>query len=539
MKTPAFKMTPRNFIIAYNVSMKQFIRQLRDRHVVKVAIAYLVFAWVVLQLADVILPALQLPEWSMTLTLGLLAAGFPVALILSWIFDLTSDGIKRTDDDGLDPKPEALPGSAPAITLSDRSIAVLPFPDLSAEQDQEHFCDGLTEELLNVLTRIPNLRVASRTSSFAVKGQFADLNEMANKLNVAHILEGSVRKSGNRVRITAKLTQVASDSNLWSETYDRELSDIFAIQDDIAKRILDVLKIKLSEKCLPDPTTKSATAYEYFLRGRGYAMSRSVLGIERAIELFQQAIATDPGFVRAWIELAENSSMQTIFYGGGEDSCNVACDAADEAMRLAPDRSESFMARGFGHLAAHRYADAETDFQRALEIDHTQVRAHYYMGRSAHLQGAADRSLRHFVRSTELDPEDWESPTISLGNFRLTGDAAGAEKMARTGLDRIERHLRDYPDNPRAYYLGSGAWEVLGDMDKAKEWAEKAMQLNPEDLATRYNTACFYARTGEADKALDLLENSIQSRSWIINDADLASLRNHPRYQAVIDSLPE
>jgi adenylate cyclase len=473
------------------------------------------------------------------LTLGLLAAGFPVALILSWIFDLTSGGIKRTDDGELTTEPAALPDLVPALTLSDRSIAVLPFPDLSAEQDQEHFCDGLTEELLNVLTRIPNLRVASRTSSFALKGQVADLNMLAKKLNVAHILEGSVRKSGNRVRITAKLTLVASDSNLWSETYDRELSDIFAIQDDIATRILDVLKIKLSEKCLPDPTTKSATAYEYFLRGRGYAMSMSVLGIERAIELFQQAVAADPEFVRAWTELAENSALQTIFYGGGEDSCKIACDAADRAMKLAPDGSESFMARGFGHLAAHRYADAEADFAKALEIDQTQVRAHYYMGRVAHHQGEPERSLKHFVRSTELDPEDWESPMISLGNFILTGDQAGAEKMARTGLDRIERHLQDYPDNPRAFYLGSFGWELLGDMDKAREWVEKAIKLNPEDIATRYNAACFYARAGEADKALDLLENSIQSRSWIVNDPDLACLSDHPRFKAVIDSLPE
>jgi adenylate cyclase len=198
--------------------MKRFFTELRKRHVVKVGIAYLVAAWLILQLADIIFPAVGLPEWAMTLLLGALAIGLPVALVLAWVFDITPDGIQRSDEIS------ASQTISEAVTKAEPpSMAVLPFPDLSAERDQEHFCDGLTEELLNVLTCIPNLRVASRTSCFAFKSKETDLAEVARKLQVNHILEGSVRKAGNKVRISAQLIEVTSDTNLWSETYDREL----------------------------------------------------------------------------------------------------------------------------------------------------------------------------------------------------------------------------------------------------------------------------------------------------------------------------
>jgi adenylate cyclase len=193
--------------------MREFISQLRKRHVIKVGIAYLVAAWLILQLADVIFPAMGLPAWSITLVLGLLAVGFPLALVLSWVFDFTAEGVQRTAD--------APAVSPPGSTVTEQSIAVLPFPDMSAEHDQEHFCDGLTEELLNVFTRVPNLRVASRTSCFAFKGTKSDMASIAEKLRVRHLLEGSVRKAGSRIRVTAQLVEVATDSHVWSETYDR------------------------------------------------------------------------------------------------------------------------------------------------------------------------------------------------------------------------------------------------------------------------------------------------------------------------------
>jgi len=208
--------------------MSDFIEELKRRKVIRVVVAYIFVGWVLIQIAETTFAPIGLPPWTLTLVIVLVILGLPLAAILAWGFDITPEGIAKEDG-----------GRLQTATADGPSIAVLPFPDMSAEKDQEHFCDGLTEELLNVLTRIPKLRVASRTSSFAFKGKEINLKEAAEKLQVAHILEGSVRKSGTKIRVTAQLIEASSDSHLWSETYDRELDDIFAIQDDIAAHILE------------------------------------------------------------------------------------------------------------------------------------------------------------------------------------------------------------------------------------------------------------------------------------------------------------
>jgi len=519
----------------YYQPMREFFRQLRERHVVKIAIAYLVAAWVVLQLADVIFPAMNLPDWSITLALGLLACGFPIALMLAWVFDLTPGGVERTKHSG----GLLVVDSIGDKTSNQNAIAVLPFPDMSAEKDQEYFCDGLTDELINVLTRIPNLRVASRTSCFAFKGKETNMAEVAEKLRVAHILEGSVRKSGNQIRVTAQLIEVRSDSHAWSETYDRELSDIFKIQDDIAAHVLASLKIRLGEHRLPDPTTQNVKAYEYYLRARGHAITRKENDIERAIDLFHKALEADNKFVRGWISLAEASAFQAIYIPKHANSRQLAIDAGKEAMRLAPERAGSHMARGFGRLANGQYAEAEKDFLQALVLDPTQLDAYHYLARAAQHQGENDRALQYYSRATDLNSDDFESPLIALSFYSDSRNSDAAQRFAQIGVQRAERHLEDYPDNPRAYYLGIGGLAVLGDMERAQRWADRVIALAPNDPSTRYNLACFYSTIGETEKALDLLEDSIHSRNWIENDPELEPLRKFPRYQSIIASLPD
>jgi adenylate cyclase len=515
--------------------MKKFFRQLRDRHVFKVGIAYLVMGWVVLQIADVIFPALNLPGWSITLTLVLLAVGFPISLILAWVFDIKPSGIEKTESAEPTSPQNPMIARQPDHNLS---IAVLPFPDLSAEQGQQHFCDGLTEELLNVLMQIPGLKVASRTSCFAFKGKSIGLAAAAQRLQVAHILEGSVRKSGNTLRISAQLVEAASDTRLWAETYNRELSDIFAIQDDISERILGALKVKFGGGDLPGHTTRDARAYEYFLRGKGHAMKNSEGDLLRADELFRKAVEQDPDFVRAWTALAEVNASRALFLGGGESARQSAENAGAMAVKLAPDRADSYMASGFGHLAGQRYSEAEREFLKAIEINPDLIRAYHYLARASVHQGRIENAVQYFTRATELDPEDWESPMLAIASHEKLGDLEGAQRAARIGIKRVERHLEDYPDNPRAYYLGLAALALLGQKEKARQWAARALEL-AEDGPTRYNLACFWAGEGEIDTALDCLENSIQSRSWIENDPDLDKLRDHPRYRALMASLPD
>ncbi|MCP5090470.1 MAG: adenylate/guanylate cyclase domain-containing protein [Gammaproteobacteria bacterium] len=511
--------------------MSNFFREIRDRGVIKVGIAYLVGAWLVLQLADVIFPAMGLSDKSVTLVLGLLVVGFPLALILAWVFDITSDGIRRTAE----PKT----GDSPTHVDSGPSIAVVPFPDMSAEGDQEYFCDGLTDELLNVLTCIPNLRVASRTSSFSLKGKEIDLKEVANRFNVAHVLEGSVRKAGNRIRVTAQLIESATDSHLWSETYDRELDDIFAIQGDIAACVLAALKLKLGTTRAANEDTTNAKAYEYFLRGRGYAVSRGDRETQLAAEMFMKAVDLDPGFIRAWINLAEMCANHAVFYGNQAHWREVAKKAGDNLLEIAPDRAESYLARGYAETAAGNYEDSEAAFQKAIALDSKICTAYHYLGRAQWHQGKASAAAESFAAATACNPDDYESPFLASQAYAKEDDKSNRRRFARIGLKRAEKILEDYPDNQRAYYLGAHGLGVLGEKDRAYEWIERALALDPNDLATQYNSACFYATVGEIEKALDCLENSVISRTWIENDSDLDSVRDHPRYQAVLDALQD
>jgi len=513
-----------------------FFKELKRRNVFKVAVAYTIVSWLLLQVSDTLVPALHLPEWFHSGVAFVLIIGFPIALVFAWAFEITPEGIQRDSGDSVATEP--LQPVEVTTVADDKSIAVLPFANMSDDSDQEHFCDGLTEELLNVLADLPNLRVASRTSCFAFKDKTIDLPAIADKLHVAHILEGSVRKSGSSIRITAQLIEVATDSHLWSEAYDRQLDDIFAIQDDIARRILDALKLKLGAEPANYLTTCDSQAYEYFLRGSGYASNGGNKDQELAIKLFQKAVTLDPGFVRAWIRLAESSANYSMYSRGGERSQKVAAEAAEKATELAPDYAESHMASGYASLASKEYVIAEAEFFEAIERDPRLSIAYHYLARSAFHQGQLDKALKYFNKSADLNSDDYESPLLAVPIYEKFHDHDNALRVAKIGVDRVKRYLEDYPGNQRAYYLGLSGLSKLGENELAKKWAERAYQIAPEDIATRYNLACFYATIGDTEKALDFLENSISSRSWMENDPDLESLRSHPRFQAVLDALP-
>ena len=515
--------------------MKDFFTQLRQRGVIKVGIAYLVIAWGLVQLADVTFPLLQLPEWTITLVLALLIIGFPIAMVLAWAYEMTPEGPQREIAVSTVPEQPALPAE-PSI-IDNNSLAVLPFSNLSVEEEQEHFCDGLTEELIRVFSALPGIRVASRTSSFAFKNGSADVSEIADRLQVAYILEGSVRKSGADIRIMAQLTESASDSTLWAETYDRQLDDIFLIQDDIASRILSELKLQLAVEQVSDPTTSDSQAYDLFLRGAGYARRKGSKDQKLAIQLFQKAVEIDPGFVRGWIRLAESAAIHAIFYQSRTDYSATAKEAGNKAIELAPELAESYLSRGLAFLAAKQYASAETELKKAVELDPELAYAHHWLARSSYLQGQLENAIQYFETSWNLDPEDFESPLLVHDLYDKTGDREGALRAAKIGVDRVEQHVENYPDNHRAYYLGASALIKLGDAELARKWADRAYQLAPDDNATRYNLACFYIKYGDKDKALDFLEDSIASREWMENDPSLEPLRKEPRFQAMLEKL--
>ncbi|KPK58033.1 MAG: hypothetical protein AMJ59_16815, partial [Gammaproteobacteria bacterium SG8_31] len=315
-----------------------FYEELKRRNVVKVAVLYIVASWLILQVADVLSSLLPVPEWTGALVFLFLALGFPLVMTFSWVYELTPEGLKREQDgrkiniviivmlvlaiatvvvDRLLPRQvpavetaaveeSAAPGQADPSQLAaekfapppDRSIAVLPFADMSPDKDQEYLSDGLSEELLNLLAKVPELRVASRTSAFSFKGKDVKIADVAAELNVAHVLEGSVRKAGNRVRITAQLIDAGTDVHLWSETWDRTLDDVFAIQDEIAANVVDELRVTLLGEA-PTIEETDPEAYNLFLQARHLGRQGSGESMLRAVDLLKQVLAMDPDYVPA------------------------------------------------------------------------------------------------------------------------------------------------------------------------------------------------------------------------------------------------
>jgi adenylate cyclase len=514
--------------------MGKLITELRKRNVFKIAVVYLIAAWAVMQVADIMFPALDLPAWSVKLVAALLIIGFPACLIMAWVFEVTPDGLRRERRRNF-----RSPRQPETDLPHDKSIAILPFVDLSEAGDQAYFSDGLTEELLNVLSRAGDLRISSRTSCFAFKGRELDVRNIAGRLNVAYVLEGSVRRSKDRIRMTAQLIRAETDSHVWSATYDRVLNDIFSVQDDIASKIARALQVTLSPHALAGATTADPEAYDFYLRGRDYYRRQGLADLAHAVTMYTRATEIDPGFTRAWIDLAFTYSRQVIYYEGGEAEQADAYQAARRAVELAPDRGDSRTALGVAHVASERYAEADEELDKAIDLDPSLWDALYWHARVAVHEGDIPRAIDYFERAAAVNPDDYESPALAASLGKGLVDEEAQERLAKQAVERVERHVEDYPDNSRAFYLGAGALLTLGQEKRARAWAQRALNVDPNDPAIRYNLGCFYARAGDPDKAFECLEGSITSSTWIENDADLDSLREDPRYRRLLEKLDE
>jgi adenylate cyclase len=512
-----------------------FLQEIKRRKVIRVGVTYLVAAWLLLQIADVLFDPLKVPQWFMTALIVLLALGFPFALIMAWAFQLTSEGVKR--DAGTitaDESPLRTQGHSPG--LDERSVAVLPFVDISPDHDNEYFTDGLTEELLNALRRVPDLRISSRTSCFAFKGKGADVAEVAEKLHVNHLVEGSVRKSGNKLRVTVQLIETKSDTHLWSECYDENLEEIFSMQEDISRKVCSALQVTLHAKHAPNPTTDDPQAYDYYLRGLGFFTAKGSADLDYAIEMFTRATELDPGFTKAWTQLTVSLAMSATYHGKA-GSREMAESAARNLLRLAPEEADTYSAYGMSLLAAEKYAEAIVELKKAIAIDANNFEAHNNYARAAFHQGDLKTALEMFEKAARCDPEDWETVLLSIQIYEKFGDQEGLMTACREGVKRVERFLQIYPNNQRAHYLGAFALRILDEEQKARKWVRKALQIAPHDSATRYNAGCFYAAVGDPDEAFANLKESITSRTWVENDPSLDSLRDDPRFPAYLKTL--
>jgi TolB-like protein/Tfp pilus assembly protein PilF len=390
---------------------------------------------------------------------------------------------------------------------------VLPFLDLSPAKDQQYFCEGVAEEILNALTRIRDLHVAARSSSFQFSSQAGDVKAMGRKLGVETILEGSVRKSGRRLRVTAQLVKVADGYHIWSKEFDEDLEDVFAIQDEIAASIAESLVETISERereAIRAVPRTDVNAYDYYLRGRQFFKRFHKVDIEHARQMFWQALDIDPDFALAWAGYADCQSFLMMYV----DPDPVHAQQADRAS---------------------------TSFREALQLNPRLFEAYYYYARTRFHQGDLDMAARLFRRAADTDPTDYQSRCLRVQILRGTGHEALAIEEAREAVEVLEKHLEWHPDDARSLHLGAGPLITLGQTERAKKWLRRALELDPDDPVVLYNVACNFAILGESDESLDYLERAVEqgtvSSDWMRNDEDLVSLHSNPRYVALLQQV--
>jgi serine/threonine protein kinase/Flp pilus assembly protein TadD len=421
------------------------------------------------------------------------------------------------------------------------SIAVLAFKDMSPQKDQDYLCEGLAEELINALTKIKSLRVTARTSAFAFKEKQLDIREIGSKLNVETILEGSVQKSANRLRITAQLINVEDGYHIWSERYDREMKDVFDIQDDITENIVQALKMVLTneeKQSIQSVPTSEIEAYEYFLKGRQFL---NQLALYEAREMFEKAVEKDVSYALAYAGLAETHSWMYEWRGAKTEDLEAARFNSRKASELAPQIAESHISYGYVLSLDSRYDEAKKEFQKAINIDPNSFEAYYYYARNCFANGEIEKSAQFFAKAADVRRDDFQSLMLQGQSLRMLGKHKEAIKVEHEGIRRAERQLDIDPTNRRALSLASQALFEAGQMDRAIEWTEKAVKLYPDDTSVLLNAACFMAKTGRTKEALDYLEDvfgkGYGKRDWIEHDPDYDSLREEPRFKALLDKL--
>jgi len=579
-----------------------FFAEVKRRNVYKVAVAYAVVGWVIAQIATQIFPFLEIPNWIVRLVIVLIAIGFPIALVIAWAFEATPEGIKRTEDVDLNaaaraPKKHAwiyvvVISAAISIALfflgrytarntaagpnelSAKSIAVLPFDNLSRDPDNAFFAEGVQDEILTRLAKVADLKVIARTSTQRFKSAPENLPDIAKQLGALNILEGSVQKVNDQVRVNVQLINAMTSAHLWAEIYDRKLSDIFAVQSDIAKTVADTLQAKLTgseKRMMAAQATTDTTAYELYHKGRSLWGKRSGDNIPKAIAFYEQAIAHDPNYALAYAGLS-SAYILAPFYAGADrrESYSKAKEAALKALRLDPNLAEGHLALGkvlfFGEIDL---AGAMREYKRAIELKPNDADAHHWFGndalcaleqfeeaivegrRSVELDPLSvvinadlgvtffyarryDESAKQLRKTLELDPTSFYTH-YNLGiALQAAGDLSGA-------IAEFEK-AKQLGDNTYVSTLYAQAKARAGDKDAAQRMLSDLDQMSQRREVVGYLRALLYLCLNNKEEALRWLEQGYAERdgsniSTIKVDPLLASLHGDPRFEALVQKV--
>jgi adenylate cyclase len=587
------------------MKIDNFFSELKRRNVYKVAVPYAVVGWLVIQVTATIVPALHLPDRLTTAVVVLILVGSPVALVIAWAFEMTPEGMKRTEDVSPD---EVLPRwsrrkfgafvvsvsviaaalltyqffksatglvtdqSAATKSIPQKSIAVLPFLNLSADKNDEYLSDGMTEELLNVLTRVKSLHVPGRSSSFAFKGKNEEdiFRKVGDQLHVNAVLEGSVRKAGDKLRITAQLINVADGFHLWSETYDRDMKDILAVQSDVARRVVEALQVQLGVEeagALTKKSTQNPEAHRLYLRGRYNFAKFTQEGWANAIRDFEQALQLDPGFALAYCGLADVYGWGGGQIMSGKEAWAKQMQLAQKALALDPDLAEAHLSMGTALQTLLDFKGSEIELDRAVELNPNLTLAYDQYGWTFACMGRFDDAVANEKKALQLDP------LSSLLNTDLAYffywarryDEATAQIRSALELDpnnacahsslgwcliwkgKITEAMAEFQKattlDDLPWYRGSFGYTagVLGDRSKAEQILRDLEDLSKRRYVSPSNRATVYLGLNEKEKALDWLDKAFDDRDpvlwWITGDQLYDSVRDESRFKALLRKI--
>jgi adenylate cyclase len=423
------------------------------------------------------------------------------------------------------------------------SICVLPFANMSGDVEQEYFSDGISEDIITDLSKVSALDVVSRNTAFSFKGKNVKVTQVARELNVSHVLEGSVRKAGGRVRITAQLIAGSKDSHIWAERYDRDLNDIFALQDEISEAIVAALKLKLlpeEKKAIEQRGTNSVEAYNLYLMARQYFVEGNIgdrRRTEAIIRLCSRAIEIDAGYAGAWALIARAQAYEHTLHGVTGDG---GLGAAEKALALDPNLADGHAVKARVLFEDSHVEEAATEIALALRLDPEAWEVNYQAAILGFRQQRIEDSARYFEKSTALATADFASPSMLITCYTALGNIEGARRAAKITVERAERAIAQDRSNGAALAYGVMGLAVLGDTERSKEWIARALLVDPDNINMRYNFACALAtHLKDAEAALDMLKPAVETATpgflhHMGVDPDLDSLRDHPRYKAMI-----